>query len=87
MALQQILDRGDDAAQDINHWNAEQINPGNVFFHSLCVEQTSAASVRDFSTRPYYITQFIIAAQYHFNNEFGTRPRGYEDHEDEEPLP
>jgi hypothetical protein len=77
MALQQILDRGDDAAQDINDWNSKQTTPGNVYFHSLCVEQTtfgdmsSAASVRDFSVRPYYITQFIVAVQYHFNNEFG----------------
>lgn len=77
MALQQILDRGDDAAQDINKWNANQTNIGNIYFHSLCVSQTnsgdmsSATSTRDFSVRPHYITQFIIAAQYHFNNEFG----------------
>jgi hypothetical protein len=78
MALQQILDRGDDAAQDINEWNRNQENIGNVYFHSLCVMQStngdmsSATSTRDFSVRPHYITQFIIAAQYHFNNEFGT---------------
>jgi len=77
MALQQILDRGDDAAQDINHWNGLQENVGNVYFHSLCVDQitfgdmSSSTTARDFSTRPYYITQFIVAAQYHFNNEFG----------------
>lgn len=77
MALQQILDRGDDAAQDINHWNSEQATPGNVYFHSLCVEQatfgdmSSSTTTRDFSVRPHYITQFIVAAQYHFNNEFG----------------
>lgn len=78
MALQQILDRGDDAAQDINNWNSKQENIGNVYFHSLCVNQasggdmSSSASTRDFSVRPHYITQFIVAAEYHFNNEFGT---------------
>ena len=78
MALQQILDRGDDAAQDINEWNRNQPEIGNVYFHSLCVMQntngdmSSAVSTRDFSVRPHYITQFIVAAQYHFNNEFGT---------------
>jgi hypothetical protein len=77
MAIQQILDRGDDAAQDINYWNASQEIPSNVYFHSLCVEQTtdgdmsSPTTTRDFSVRPNYITQFIVVMQYHLNNEFG----------------
>jgi hypothetical protein len=77
MALHQILDRGDDAAQDINNWNSKQENVGNVYFHSLCVDQintgdmSSSMLTRDFSTRPYTVTQFIVVAQYHFNNEFG----------------
>ena len=77
MAIQQILDRGDDAAQDINDWNSKQQVAGNVYFHSLCVEQitsgdmSSATSTRDFSVRPHYITQFVVVAQYHLNNEFG----------------
>lgn len=81
MALQQILDRGDDAAEDINRWNANQDTPGNVYFHSVCIDQTtsgdmsSATSTRDFSVRPHYITQFIVAIEYHFNNEFGRTPQ------------
>jgi hypothetical protein len=80
LAIQHILDRGDDAAQDINSWNASQETPGNVYFHNLCVEQTtsgdmsSATSTRDFSVRPHYITQFIVVTQYHLNDEFGRIP-------------
>jgi hypothetical protein len=80
MALQQILDRGDDAAEDINNWNRRQESIGNVYFHSLCVDQintgdmSSSMLTRDFSTRPYTITQFIVVAEYHYINEFGRTP-------------
>jgi hypothetical protein len=80
MALQQVLDRGDDAAEDINNWNRRQENIGNVYFHSLCVDQintgdmSSSMLTRDFSTRPYTITQFIVVAEYHYINEFGRTP-------------
>lgn len=72
MAIQTILDRMDDAAQDINDWNRSQAEPSGVYFHHLRVHQTgsgdmgSASTTRDFSVRPYYITKFIIEAEYHF---------------------
>lgn len=74
MALQYILDRQDDAAQDINSWNRTQENPSNVYFHYVRVYQTdrgdqgSASLTRDFSTRPHYITQFVIDTCYHFTD-------------------
>lgn len=74
MAIQYILDRMDDAAQDINEWNRNQINTSNVYFHNLRVYQTdsgdmgSASLTRDFSVRPFYITRFIVDAQYHFTD-------------------
>lgn len=74
MAIQYILDRMDDAAQDINEWNRNQDEPANVYFHNLRVYQTdsgdmgSASLTRDFSVRPFYITKFIVDASYHFTD-------------------
>ena len=67
-AIQYILDRQDDAAQDINDWNRSQETPANVYFHHLRVFQTESSVSRDFSNRPYYITQFIVEAEYHFTD-------------------
>ena len=73
-AIQYILDREDDAAQDINSWNRSQSSPANVYFHNLRVYQTdrgdqgSASLTRDFSTRPHYITQFVVDTCYHFTD-------------------
>lgn len=73
-AIQIILDREDDAGKDINQWIRE--NGGNeeypVYFHYLRVYQTessiSSASdmKRDFSSRPYYLTEFIVDMCYHY---------------------
>jgi len=68
MALQYILDRQDDSAQDINAWNASQTTPAGVFFHSTRVFQSQASSSRDFSNRPFYITEFIVETQYHLTD-------------------
>jgi len=66
MAIQYILDRMDDAAQDINDWNRTQESPAKVYFHNLRVYQTDSSKTRDFSNRPYYISEFIVDARYHF---------------------
>jgi hypothetical protein len=68
MALQYILDRQDDAAQDINSWNSAQTNPSNVYFHHMRVFQTATSTSRDFSNRPFYITEFIVEAEYHLTD-------------------
>jgi hypothetical protein len=76
LAIQIILDRMDDAAQDINEWNRNQANPAGVYFHHLKVYQTDSGEMgspmetRDFSTRPFYITRFIVEAEYHFTDSF-----------------
>lgn len=67
-AIQYILDRMDDAAQDINDWNRSQDTPANVYFHNLRVYQTDSSRSRDFSNRPYYITEFVVDARYHFTD-------------------
>lgn len=67
-AIQYILDRQDDAAIDINKWNANQNNPADVYFHHLRVFQTGPTAARDFSNRPYYISEFIVEMEYHFTN-------------------
>lgn len=70
-AIQMILDRQDDAAQDINEWNRQQPNMLDVYFHHVRILQTdrgdmgSPSLTRDFSVRPHYVTQFVIAADYH----------------------
>ena len=66
MAIQYILDRQDDAAQDINTWNRGQTPPYGVYFHHLRAYQDDSSLSRDFSTRPHYITKFIIDVEYHF---------------------
>lgn len=68
MAIQYILDRMDDAAQDINDWNRNQPSQANVYFHHLRVFQSNNTNIRDFSNRPYYITEFIVEAEYHFTD-------------------
>jgi len=68
MAFQYILDRMDDAAQDINEWNRNQENPSNVYFHHLRVFQNDSSVSRDFSNRPFYITEFIVEAEYHLTD-------------------
>ena len=67
-AIQYILDRQDDAAIDINNWNGAQDAPAEIYFHSLRVFQTGSSQSRDFSNRPYYITEFIVEAEYHLTN-------------------
>jgi hypothetical protein len=70
MAFQYILDRMDDAAQDINDWNRSQDTPAGVYFHNLRVFQSNRMSsqARDFSNRPFYITEFIVEAEYHLTD-------------------
>lgn len=74
MAIQFILDRMDDAAQDINDWNRAQDTPAEVYFHHLRVYQSdsgamgSPSDTRDFSVRPFYITRFTVDIEYHFTN-------------------
>ena len=66
LAIEYILDRMDDAAQDINEWNRQKNNKYKVYFHSLRVFQSESSANRNFSTRPYYITEFIVQSEYHF---------------------
>lgn len=68
MAIQYILDRQDDAAQDINEWNRQQADPSAVYFHHLRAYQDDSSVSRDFSNRPFYITKFIVEAEYHFTD-------------------
>lgn len=74
-AVQLILDREDDAAKDINDWIRSQPNGSDdypVYFHNLRVYQSrsgaagSEGEMREESSRPYYITEFMIDACYHF---------------------
>lgn len=68
MAIQYILDRQDDAAQDINDWNRSLNVPHKIYFHNLRVFQSDRVEPRDFSNRPYYITEFIVNTEYHQTN-------------------
>lgn len=78
-ALQAILDREDDAAQDINSWIRSQENGPEdypYYFHNLRVYQSRSSSpssegkMRDVSTvQPYYITEFMIDAHFHFTKQ------------------
>lgn len=64
-AIQYILDRQDDAAQDINEWNRSQDIPENIYFHELRVFQADRSTARDWSSRSYYITEFVVDVKYH----------------------
>lgn len=74
-AVQLILDREDDAAKDINDWIRSQPNGSDdypVYFHNLRVYQSRSGAAgsegesREISSRPYYITEFMIDTCYHF---------------------
>lgn len=74
-AVQLILDREDDAAKDINDWIRLQPNGCDdypLYFHNLRVYQSrsgtpsSSGDMRDGTSRPYYITEFMIDCCYHF---------------------
>lgn len=72
--IQQILDRQDDAGKDINDWirNNGGSNIYPVYFHSVRLYQVSSSlateqeNLRDFSLRPYYVTEFIADMKYHY---------------------
>ena len=68
MALQYIIDRQDDSAQDINDWNRSQQTPAGVYFHSTRILQLNGSLSRDFSVRPYYITEFLVEVEYHLTD-------------------
>lgn len=73
-AIQLILDRGDDAGKDINQWIRN--NGGSeeypIFFHYLKIYQiessvaSSSEMRRDFSSRAYHVTEFIVDMCYHY---------------------
>ena len=74
MAIQYILDRQDDAAQDINRWNADptswlpefqKTQPDPFYFHYLKVYQTGSDEPRDWSVKNNYISEFVVEACYH----------------------
>ena len=72
--LQTILDRQDDSGKDINSWIRE--NGGTdtypLYFHSTRIYQVASSlateqeNIRDISTRPYYVTEFIVDMKYHY---------------------
>ena len=72
-ALQLILDREDDSAKDINQWIRENdaAEEYPVYFHTLRIYQARSGSpssegmLREESSRPYYITEFMIDVCYH----------------------
>jgi hypothetical protein len=72
--IQQVLDRQDDAGKDVNEWirNNGGSDKYPVYFHSIRIYQVSSSlatqpeNLRDFSTRPYYITEFIVDMKYHY---------------------
>lgn len=73
-AIQIILDRTDDAGKDINNWIRQ--NGGSeeypIYFHKLRVNQVSSSmasakeNLRDFTNMPFYISEFIVDAEYHY---------------------
>jgi len=73
-AVQLILDREDDAAKDINDWirNNGGSDEYPVYFHNLRVYQSrsgspsSDGSMREETSRPYHITEFMVDTCYHF---------------------
>ena len=72
--FQTILDRQDDSGKDINAWIRE--NGGTdvypIYFHSTRIYQVSSSlatekeNLREIGVRPYYVTEFIIDAKYHY---------------------
>ena len=71
-AIQMILDRQDDAAKDINKWNATSEDHQHVFFHHLRIFQIERTEPRDYSVKPAHITEFMVVAEYHY-----TEPLSY----------
>ena len=70
-AIQYILDRMDDAAEEVNAYNAD-MNYG-IFFHHIRVFQTSSqisssGAQRDYTINQFYISRFIIDTEYHYND-------------------
>ena len=69
-AIQKILDRQDDAAQDINAWNRTQTIPDGVYFHHVRVSQNGSSIPRTFSTQPLNVVELIVDVEYHFTDDF-----------------
>jgi hypothetical protein len=73
-AVQLILDRQDDSAKDINEWIRSQENWEDypIYFHYVRIYQSRSSSpssggkLREETSRPYYVTEFIVDTYYHF---------------------
>lgn len=70
-ALQHIIDRQDDAAQDVNDFNnwLKENKPGlycPVTFDSFTLYQNEPGNARDSSSVPYVTAQFMLVARYHW---------------------
>ena len=63
-AIQDILDRQDDAAADINEWNRQHDNVP-VVFHSFRVYQNEPPNPSASSIDPFVSTNFMVVAEYH----------------------
>lgn len=66
-AIQKVLDRQDDAARDANEWNRNNLK-SPVFFHNLRVFQAGDSKTRDYVVKPFYYTDIMVRAEYHFND-------------------
>jgi hypothetical protein len=77
-AVQLILDREDDAAKDINEWirNQENWEDYCVYFHNVRIYQSRSSSasssgkIREETSRPYYITEFMVDTHFHYTKSF-----------------
>ena len=69
-AIQYILDRQDDAAQDINAWNRKQTVLNGVYIHHVRVSQNGSSIPRTFSTQPLNVVELFVDVEYHFTDDF-----------------
>lgn len=72
-AITMILDRGDNSAQDINNYLAENDPNAGVYFHSTKVFQMDPANEwrQDLSVRQYYTEQLMVETDYHITKDQG----------------
>lgn len=70
MAIFKILDRQDDAAQDINAWNRRQSTQNGVYLHHVRVSQNGASIPRTFSTQPLNVVELFVDIEYHFTDDY-----------------
>ena len=71
-----ILDRGDDAAKDVNEWAGSNVINNSVFLHRIDVHEVnwSPEITNVTNSRQMYVKNLVVSVEYHLDQLFNENP-------------